>query len=83
MSHKYLRDEDFENKNKTENFNLSHKELIKLGEWRGLYYKKEDVKEFIRRLKDEFIESTINDGVIYTKSAIIKHIDKLAGNNLI
>jgi len=55
-------------------FNLSDKKFLTKG-WKQEIYLKEDVKEFIRRLKEE-INTNDDFDVLYI-------IDKLAGDELI
>ena len=50
----------------SEEFDLSHKELVKLGDGRGLYFKREDVKEAIRliKLNPEKIDEIVGNKLI-------------------
>ena len=56
-------------------FNLSEKRQECVDTWR---YREEDVKEFIKRLKEEFDYETY-----YPFEKLEKAIDKLAGDKLI
>jgi len=63
-------------------FNLSEKEIVEPFGNNGVYWA-EDVKEFIKRLKECFGISIIgNKPYTYTAEMIYKQIDKLAGDRL-
>jgi len=64
-----------------EDFNLSEK-VYKIIGWGNYeeFFSREDVKEFIKRLKESFID-TNNLG--YSKTRILEKIDKLSGDKLI
>jgi hypothetical protein len=63
----------------TKEFNLSKRvNPLKLECGEVYYYKEEDVKEFIRLLKEDFTKK----GIMVTDAEIIEIIDALAGEKL-
>jgi len=77
---------------KTKEFNLSEKmhtstlDIAKAKKEHIGYFKREDIKEFIKRLKEEFIlyrTDQFGDKFITPKDKwFLKRIDKLAGDKL-
>lgn len=71
-------------KYKAEEFNLSEKQTDGVigNQGRCNVYQEEDVKEFIKRLKEEIVHHTFEDDE-QPRSEVCGIIDKLAGKSLI